>query len=142
MRRPLQRLHEQWIPQALDRSALDLAAAELVGTHDFAAFAAGPGGVRTVRRAEWTRPDDGVLRFGIEADAFLRGMVRAIVGTLLWVGRGKIPAERFADIIGSRDRAQAGPSAPPGGLCLVGVRYEAGITPRAREDEEGAGDEE
>src|SRR5207249_7031873 len=78
--------------------------------------------IRTVRRAEWTR-DDELLRFEIEADAFLRGMVRAIVGTLLWVGRGKIGSERFGQIVRSSDRAQAGPSAPARGLCLTRVDY-------------------
>ena len=65
---------------------------------------------RTVRKAEWTREGE-LLRFVIEADAFLRGMVRAIVGTLLWVGRGKIGVERFGEIVRSQDRAQAGPNA-------------------------------
>jgi tRNA pseudouridine38-40 synthase len=64
-----------------------------------------------------------MLRFEIEANAFLRGMVRGIVGTLLWVGRGKISAERFGEVLRSRDRAQAGPSAPAQGLCLINVAY-------------------
>ncbi|HUQ41546.1 MAG TPA: hypothetical protein VM052_03500, partial [Candidatus Limnocylindrales bacterium] len=51
-------------------------------------------------------------------------MVRGIVGTLLWVGRGKISVDRFAEILRSRDRAQAGPSAQARGLCLVRVSYE------------------
>ncbi len=142
VRRPLERLYEQWVPQTLDHSALDGAAAALVGTIDFSAFASGTGGVRTVRRASWTRDQEGLLRFGIEADAFLRGMVRAIVGTLLWVGRGKISVERFGEILASRDRAQAGPSAPPAGLCLVAVQYDVHSAADTREDEEGAGDGE
>src|SRR5438094_7920311 len=95
------------------------ASARLVGRRDFSSFAAGPGGVRSVRRAEWCEHGDGQLRFEITADAFLRGMVRAIVGTLLWVGRGKIDAGRFGEIIASGDRSRAGPSAPANGLCLV-----------------------
>jgi tRNA pseudouridine38-40 synthase len=98
------------------------ASAALIGRADFGAFASGEGGTRTVRKAEWTREGD-LLRFEIEADAFLRGMVRAIVGTLLWVGRGKIGVERFGEIVRSKDRAQAGPSAPARGLCLVSVTY-------------------
>jgi len=78
-----------------------------------------------VRRAEWCA-DGTLLRFEIAADAFLRGMVRAIVGTLLWVGRAKIDPERFGEIVASGDRAQAGPSAPANGLCLIDVRYENG----------------
>ncbi len=142
VRRPLDRSYEQWVPQALDRGALDRAAAALVGTRDFAAFASGAGGVRTVRRASWGQERAGTLRFRIEADAFLRGMVRAIVGTLLWVGRGKISVERFGEILGSRDRAQAGPSAPPSGLCLVAVQYDVHMGADAREGDEGAGDGE
>jgi tRNA pseudouridine38-40 synthase len=116
---------ERWSyhhPVALRLDAMREASAALVGRADFGAFASGVGGVRTVRKAEWT--DDGeLLRFEIEADAFLRGMVRAIVGTLLWVGRGKIGVERFGEIVRSKDRAQAGPSAEARGLCLTDVTY-------------------
>ena len=122
-RDPLQARYEHHIAQALDVDAMRRASAALVGRHDYAAFAAGESGERDVRRAEWT-PDGVVLRFEIEANAFLRGMVRGIVGTLLWVGRGKIDADRFTEILRSRDRAQAGPSAPARGLCLVAVRYD------------------
>jgi tRNA pseudouridine38-40 synthase len=52
-------------------------------------------------------------------------MVRAIVGTLLWVGRGKIDARGFEDIVAASDRAKAGPSAPANGLCLIAVEYGA-----------------
>jgi tRNA pseudouridine38-40 synthase len=109
-------------PVALRLDAMVEAAAALLGTRDYAAFASGPGGTRTVRRAEWAREGD-LLRFEIEADAFLRGMVRAVVGTLLWVGSGKIAVERFAEIVRSGDRSHAGPSAPARGLCLTRVTY-------------------
>ncbi|HEV2011654.1 MAG TPA: tRNA pseudouridine(38-40) synthase TruA, partial [Candidatus Limnocylindria bacterium] len=128
-RDPLERwaLHH---PAALRLDAMRDASSALVGRTDFAAFATGEGPerrperrtVRTVRRAEWTK-DGELLRFEIEADAFLRGMVRAIVGTLLWVGRGKIGVEGFGEIVRSGDRAQAGPSAPARGLCLTHVEY-------------------
>ena len=121
---------ERWAyhhPAALRLDAMREASAALIGRRDFAAFASGEdprgGTVRTVRRAEWSRDGD-LLRFEIEADAFLRGMVRAIVGTLLWVGRDKIGVERFGEIVRSEDRAVAGPSAPARGLCLVHVAYE------------------
>src|SRR5204862_7900907 len=94
------------------------ASSGLVGRADFAAFAPGDGPsgtVRTVRRATWSR-DGELLRFEIEADAFLRGRVRAIVGTLLWVGRGRMGVERFGEIVRSKDRAAAGPEAPGLGL--------------------------
>nr|HID13579.1 tRNA pseudouridine(38-40) synthase TruA [Anaerolineae bacterium] len=88
---------------------------------------------RTVRRvlaAEWGgEPPFGCaqggpwLTFEIEANAFLYRMVRSIVGTLLQVGRGEMGAEEFVAVLGSCDRSQAGPTAPPHGLCLVEVKY-------------------
>src|SRR5438445_8600621 len=120
-RDPLERwaLHH---PAPLRLDAMREASAALIGRADYGAFAIGEGGTRTVRKAEWTREGE-LLRFEIEADAFLRGMVRAIVGTLLWVGRGKIGSERFGQIARSRDRAQSGPNAPARGLCLTRVDY-------------------
>jgi len=117
---------ERWAyhyPVALALDEMREASTVLIGQRDFAAFASGEGGVRTVRRAVWSNEGD-LLRFEIEADAFLRGMVRAIVGTLLWVGRGKTGVERFGDIMWSKDRAQSGPSAPAQGLCLTRVTYD------------------
>jgi tRNA pseudouridine38-40 synthase len=121
-RDPLERRRELHVSGALDLERMREASLVLVGRRDFSSFAAGPGGVRTVRRAEWC-VDGPRVRFEITADAFLRGMVRAIVGTLLWVGRGKIDAAAFARIVESADRAMAGPSAPAQGLCLVHVEY-------------------
>ena len=133
-REPLERLREHWLPQTLDEPAMSAASALLVGRQDFSAFAIGPGGVRTVRRAEWSR-EGSLLRFEVEADGFLRGMVRAIMGTLFWVGRGQLPVERIGEIVASRDRSQAGPSAPAQGLCLIRVSYE-GSAQRPSENEE------
>ena len=122
---PLERRREHWLAPTLDLAAMAEASEVLVGRHDFSAFAAGPGGIRTIRKAAWCR-DAALLRFEISADAFLRGMVRAIVGTLIWVGRGKIDRAAFAEIVASRDRARAGPSAPANGLCLIAVDYALG----------------
>jgi tRNA pseudouridine38-40 synthase len=124
-RQPLER-REHWYPQPLDLPAMRAAADRLPGRRDFSAFATGEGGVRTVRRAAWTRDrsaEGTLLRFEIEADAFLRGMVRAIVGTMIWIGRGKIDLARFDEIVATADRSLAGPSAAPDGLCLVKVTY-------------------
>jgi tRNA pseudouridine38-40 synthase len=134
-REPLERHREHWVPQALDVDAMERATAALVGRHDFVAFATGsPTGhtMRTVRRAEWRR-EGTLLRFEVEADGFLRGMVRAIVGTLLWVGTGHTRAEQVGAILASRDRAQAGPNAPAAGLCLVAVSYTLARTRAAPE---------
>ena len=140
-RAPLERLREHWLPDALDVEAMRAASGSLVGRHDFAAFAAGVAGERTVRRAVWEREGE-VLRFEVEADAFLRGMVRGIVGTLLWVGRGKIAPERLGEILRSRDRAQAGPSAPARGLCLIRVDYRDGDVRRQDDGKTGTEEED
>jgi tRNA pseudouridine38-40 synthase len=132
-RDPLERRRELHIAGPLDVAAMRDASARLVGRKDFSSFAAGPGGVRSVRSAKWCERGP-ALRFEITADAFLRGMVRAIVGTLLWVGRGKIDAATFEKIVDGNDRAMAGPSAPANGLCLVAVEY--GETRERRELDE------
>lgn len=134
-RDPLERGRELHIAGPLDVGAMRDASGRLVGRKDFSSFAAGPGGVRSVRRAEWCEQGP-QLRFEITADAFLRGMVRAIVGTLLWVGRGKTDAAAFEKIVAAGDRALAGPSAPASGLCLVAVEYEpsGGSAPRPPSD--------
>jgi len=140
VRDPLERRREQWLSATLDRAAMREASARLVGRHDFAAFAAGVSGERTVRRAVWSE-EGSLLRFEIDADAFLRGMVRGIVGTLLWVGRGKTSVDRFAEILRSGDRAQAGPSAPAQGLCLLKVSYDGTRVMRESEQEHDEEDE-
>jgi tRNA pseudouridine38-40 synthase len=146
-REPLERHREHWLPRPLDVEAMVRASGVLIGRRDFSAFAVAPGatkagddrtgraGTRTVRRAAWSR-EGTLLRFVIEADGFLRGMVRGIVGTLLWVGRGRITADDLAGIVEARDRSRAGPSAPAAGLCLVDVSYEGRPSKAADEDEE------
>jgi tRNA pseudouridine38-40 synthase len=103
------------------------AAGVLVGEHDFAAFrAADAEPVRsTVRRALVSRVDreDELVVYRVEATAFLKHMVRNIVGTLVEIGSGARPVEDLAAVLAGRDRNRAGPTAPPHGLCLVAVRY-------------------
>ena len=111
----------------LDSKLMAGALSLLEGTHDFSSFRSSGSDnhnpVRTVTRAELHNPADGLLRIIIEADGFLRHMVRNIVGTLAGVGRGKITPRRFEEIFGSKDRRLAGVKAPPQGLFLVEVRY-------------------
>lgn len=132
------------VPQPLDVAAMAEALSVLRGTHDFAGFqSAGSDvatSVRTLRRAACTRVGPGPapdwrplgLRqgsrvvFEFEGDGFLRHMVRSIVGTLVEVGQARRPIEDVARVLSSRDRSQAGPTAPARGLCLVSVRYGVG----------------
>ncbi len=113
-----------WYPLDLDR--MRAAAAALVGTHDFAAFASqgSPRAttVRTVRRIGVLQQADEVL-IDVEGDGFLYNQVRNMVGTLFEVARGHWAPERVAEILASCDRRQAGPTAPAHGLCLQWVRY-------------------
>lgn len=115
------------VPYPLDLAKMQAAAAMLLGEHDVVAFqgANAQPVESTVRRiAESAFVDAGPQWvFGIEATAFLKNMVRNVVGTLVEIGRGDRPAEAMAEILASRDRTKAGATAPPHGLTLVAVRY-------------------
>ena len=116
-----------FVRRKLDTSAMRQAISHILGSHDFKAFE-GTGSprshtVRNVMAADLTENADGRLTFRIEADGFLRFMVRNIVGTLLDVGLGKISPEEFGIILESRDRSRAGATAPPHGLFLMEVKY-------------------
>jgi tRNA pseudouridine38-40 synthase len=110
----------------LDLDAMNASAQVFVGDHDFAAFRSLGSEVKsTVRRvvaSGWTRAGD-VLLYRIEANSFLRHMVRAMVAAMVEAGRGRLDAERIATILEGRDRHAAPANAPPGGLYLVEVRY-------------------
>ena len=116
-------LHE---PEPLDLEAMQAAASYFLGEHDFRAFMASNTSIKTTVRTiscSELMQQGSRLWYVIEGSGFLRHMVRNIVGTLLLVGRGECPPERVAAIIESCDRNQAGPTAPPQGLYLVGVKY-------------------
>jgi tRNA pseudouridine38-40 synthase len=113
---------------APDFDAMNRAAEGLLGTHDFSAFCRSRSEtmnrVCTVNRAEWHRERRrGDAQFNIVADRFLHGMVRAIVGTLLQIGRGKRVESDMGRILASLDRREAGPAAPSRGLVLEEVIY-------------------
>ena len=115
------------IPQKLSLDEMKKATHTLVGEHDFSAFrsvgSSVRSSVRNILRADWKRGKGGLLRFEIEATGFLKQMVRAIVGTLVEVGRGKISAQEFKRVLDSKDRKEAGPTAPAHGLFLKEVKY-------------------
>ena len=112
----------------LDFERMNLAARHLLGTHDFTTFSKGHTDVKThlctVSEAEWRAlPGEGRWVFRITANRFLRNMVRATVGTLFDVGRGKLSPEDFGEKLEARDRSLAGTSAPPQGLFLEEIAY-------------------
>lgn len=123
---PFEQGRSLWWPRPLDRAALDACAAALIGTHDFTAFTPTDGGhihfEREVIRAEWVEEGD-VLRFWIEADAFMHNMVRALVGTMLEVGGGRRSVEDFAGLLEGAPRERAGDTVAAHGLYLTSVRY-------------------
>ncbi|MBR2583307.1 MAG: tRNA pseudouridine(38-40) synthase TruA [Oscillospiraceae bacterium] len=114
------------VPRELDPESMRRAAAALVGEHDFSAFCANrhmkKTAVRRLKSIEITRMG-GEIRIALTADGFLYHMVRIIVGTLLEVGEGKRAAEDMAAVLASRDRMEAGPTAPAQGLTLWDVKY-------------------
>ena len=120
--------HYAWhIRRRLDTGAMRQASSHLFGRHDFKAFE-GTGSPRShskrqVLKADIMRQNKDYLIFEIEADGFLRFMVRNIVGTLVEVGTGKISPGDFKDILLSKDRSRAGATAPAQGLFLVEVKY-------------------
>lgn len=114
------------LPYVPDVEAMRAAAAVLTGEHDFAAFCGNPrmkkSTVRTVDSIVIEQRKDRIT-FTFHGNGFLQNMVRILVGTLLEIGRGYWSVEKAAEILASRDRKQAGPTAPPEGLCLMKVDY-------------------
>lgn len=123
---PFQTGRSWLMERRLNLEAMQQAADLLMAYEDFESFSKTNTQVKTflckVSKAHWEQ-EGHMLRFEITADRFLRNMVRAIVGTLVDVGLGKISADDFASIIESKDRNQAGYSAPGSGLFLVDIIY-------------------
>jgi tRNA pseudouridine38-40 synthase len=114
------------VPRSLDVRAMRDAAAVFAGTHDFSAFRAADceaeSPVRRVFHSGLTESEN-LLVYRVEATAFLKHMVRTIVGTLARVGSRELDAADVAAILGARDRTRAGATAPPHGLVLMHVRH-------------------
>jgi len=108
------------------RDALHACAAALRGNHDFTAFTPKGGYhsrfTREVMRSEWVAQGD-LLEYWIEADSFMRHMVRTLVGSMLWVAAGRMEPGVFAALLEGRPRDEAPDTAPAHGLCLEAVSY-------------------
>jgi tRNA pseudouridine38-40 synthase len=149
---------------SIDVSAMAEAARAFVGEHDFTSFAASSGSEevdqdrvtqRVIWQSEllacglpegnvrsllptdlpWPLPGSNELVYVVRGRSFLRHMVRKIVGTLLEVGHGRLRPSDIPRLIEARDRTRSGPTAPPQGLCLLGVEYSVqpgGVTPETQ----------
>jgi tRNA pseudouridine38-40 synthase len=127
VRDPFEEGRALWWPHRFDRDRLDVCAEALASTRDFTAFT--PTDTEHVRferdvlRAGWRGDGPGILEFEIEADAFMRHMVRILVGTMLEVAGDRRTVEDFRALLAGGPRERAGETAPAHGLYLVGVRY-------------------
>lgn len=134
---PLERAWAWRVDPPLDLAAMRAAAAALTGRHDFSSFTthAHEAPADRVRELRRVAIDDAGARCTLtfEGSGFLRNMVRAIVGTLVQVGRGRRDPAGMAAVLAARDRRRAGPTAPAHGLCLESVGYD----PSARRDAPG-----
>jgi tRNA pseudouridine38-40 synthase len=116
-------------PGALDVEAMNEAAGHLLGAHDFTSFGrlseSGGSAERVVFELRWKRAGR-IVVMTARANAFIQQMVRSLAGTLVEVGEGKRSPDDMPHIVAARDRAAAGPVAPPHGLCLLAVEYDEG----------------
>ena len=124
---PFLRQYRYKLHKVPDFQLMNQAAKMLLEVEDFTSFSKLHTDVKTnichVSRAEWSQVDDVTWVFNIQADRFLRNMVRAIVGTLLEVGYGKLSLSDFQQVILWKDRCSAGMSVPPQGLFLADIQY-------------------
>ncbi len=123
---PLDAPYAVRVPASINLAAMRRAAADLLGRHDFSAFAMAGGAhtqpFRTIHLAAFEEQGE-EIRFRIVGDGFLRGMVRALVGTLIEVGLGRRPPQELSSLLSGASRGAAGPNAPPQGLVLERVLY-------------------
>jgi tRNA pseudouridine38-40 synthase len=126
-RSPFEEGRALWWPYPLGRAALDECAASIAGEHDFTAFT--PTQTEHVRfervvlESAWRDESEHVLAFEITADAFMRNMIRVLVGTMLDVAGGKRTVEDFRELLDGVPREEAGETAPPHGLYFTGASY-------------------
>lgn len=124
---PYRRHYATQLHFAPDYATMNKVAEVLLTTEDFTSFSKVNNDQKTnichVTHAQWTQVDDDLWRFEITANRFLRNMVRAIVGTLLEVGRGRMTHDEFCQVISRKDRCSAGESVPGNALFLVDIKY-------------------
>ncbi len=124
---PFERGRALWWPHRIDREGLDACAAALLGKHDFTAFTPSQTDhvhfERRVLAAAWGEGPGDILAFRVTADAFMRNMVRILVGTMLEVASSRRTVESFNALLGGASRPEAGETAPPHGLYLESVSY-------------------
>jgi len=129
---PLDSLFVVPVAARIDIARMERAAAFLPGRHDFTAFALAGGShgqpFRHIHAATWTEHGE-ELAFTVTGDGFLRGMVRAVVGTLIDVGLGRREPEELSVLLQGRPRSEAGPTAPAHGLVLENVDYPVVVVP-------------
>ena len=111
----------------LDIDSMKKACKHFIGTHDFSSFMSQGGTAKTFERtiyeANVSKNNDGIITFSVKGNGFLYNMVRIMAGTLVWVGKGAICADDIPSIIESKDRKNAGVTAPPEGLMLYKLHY-------------------
>ena len=127
---PFDQGYSYYFPKQIDIETMNEAAATLLGSHDFESFSKVKTEVNNficnIVSANWQSENDSLV-FHVTANRFLRGMVRAMVGTLLEVGLGKLTVEEFTQIIEQKDRRAAGRAVPAKGLFLSKVTYPSSI---------------
>jgi tRNA pseudouridine38-40 synthase len=127
VRSPLERNTAWFVWEPLDLTRIGETLPVFRGTHDFSSFcsthADSPDCIRTILNIDAEKDSSGMIHIFVEADGFLRYMVRTIVGVLVDVGRGKYSREEVAAILEAKDRRRAGLTAPPQGLFLKNVKY-------------------